>query len=179
MDRTDRITREADAMAELDRYAAQAREAGKTARLGALLIVLLIMAALLAGFNAPRPAHASAVTKTVGLASPVHGKVDVCTTGLAKSWTRKLERKANRTFHQKIDVHRRSEDGLAGCDVVIWRGGHVALDYITGEPSSNPRYHVYTGPYAMATVEINVGTVTPRKARPATIIAALKAAGIR
>lgn len=147
-----------------------------------ILLVAAIITALLLGWWAPwapGTAHAAAPVATWST-SPVRGEVDVCTTGLAKSWTRKLERKANREFRQRIDVHRRAEDNLGGCDVVIWRGGRVAIVNLTGEPSPNPRYHVQVGsPYNLATVEINVGTVTPRKQRPATIVHALREAGIR
>ena len=177
-DRTDRIAREDQAIAELDHHARRAREAGKTARTGALLVVVLILAAFWAGYMGPTPeAHSAPRPAAV---SPVKGEVDVCTTGLGKSWTRKLERKANRHLQQRIDVHRRSEDHLRGCDVVIWAGGRVAENYLTGQPAPNPRYHVQVGsPYNMATVEINVGTITPRKQRPATIVQALREAGIR
>lgn len=136
-----------------------------------VLLTVLILGSVWLGFMLPVPRAE---------ASPVSGKVDVCTTGLAKSWTKKLERKANKALRQKIDVHRRSEDHLGGCDVVVWRGGRVAINNLSGELAPNPRYHVQVGsPYNMATVEINVGSVTPRKQRPATIVAALKEAGIR
>ena len=140
------------------------------------LTVALIIGSLLFGLLfqppwAPRPAHAA-----------IHpGTVHVCTTGIAKSWTKGLQRKANKAFHQRIRVHRVSEDGLTRrhCDVVVWRGGRVALDYITGEPAANPYWHVYTGPYAMADAEINVGTVTPKGKRPAELVKALRAAGVQ
>lgn len=151
-------------------------------RLGRIAAGVLIVLAFLAGTLvsppwAPRPAHATVrpATMTAG------GSVDVCVLkeDLGRSWTRGLEKKANRRFHQRIEVHRVNEDHLGRCEVVVWKGGRVALDYISGQPASNPRYHVYTGPYAMADAEVNVGSSTPRKARVATLLAALKAAGVR
>lgn len=152
----------------------------RTANAGILLAAAIITALLLGWLApwAPSTAHAAPVP---AVASPVKGEVDVCTTGLGKSWTRKLERKANRQLQQRIDVHRRSEDHLRGCDVVVWQGGRVAYDYTTDQDSPNPRYHVMVRtPYnLMAPVEVNVGSITPRKQRPQTIIDALRAAGIR
>lgn len=173
-DRTARMAREDQAMAELDRYAREAREAGKTARLGALFVVVILMAALWAGFMAPVPEANSAPRPT---ATRVSGEVDVCVlkADLGRSWTRGLERKANRRYVQRIDVQRRAEDRLGGCDVVVWAGGKVAEDYVAGTPAPNPRYHVYTGEYAMVAGEVNVGTSTPRKQRQATMLAALQA----
>ena len=178
-DRTDRIAREDQALATLDHHARRAREAGKTARTGALLVVVLILAAVWVGFMVPPPSAHSAPRPAA--ASPVKGEVDVCTTGLSKSWTRTLERKANRQLQQRIDVHRRSEDHLRGCDVVVWQGGRVAYDYTTDQPAANPRYAVMVRtPYnLMAAVEINVGSITPKAQRPQTIIDALRTAGIR
>lgn len=175
----DRIAREDQALAELDYHARRAREAGRTARTGGLLVVVLILAAVWAGYMAPVPEAHSA--PRAAAASPVKGEVDVCTTGLGKSWTRKLERNANRQLQQRIDVHRRSENNMRGCDVVVWQGGRVAYDYTTDQPAPNPRYAVMVNtPYnAMATVEVNVGSVTPKAKRPQTIIDALRAAGIR
>ena len=100
----------------------------------------------------------------------IKGTVDVCTTGLGRSWTRGLERRANKRFHQHVEVHRRGEDHLRGCDIVVWLGGRVALDYVAGMPAANPRYDVYTGPYAIAKAEVNVGSSTPRKARVRTLL---------
>lgn len=121
------------------------------------------------------------IAATPAEASPVRGEVDVCVmkSDVPKSWTKGLEKKANKAFKQKIDVHRIAEDDFGGCDVVVWTGGRVAVDYITGKKAPNPRFHVYTGEYAMAAVEINVGRVTPKKKRPATLVKALKVAGIR
>lgn len=176
---SDRTDREDQALATLDRYARRAREAGKTIRTGALLIVVLILAAIWAGYMAPVPEANSAPRPAA--ASPVKGEVDVCTTGLGKSWTRKLEREANRQLQQRVDVHRRSEDHLRGCDVVVWQGGRVAYDYTTDQPAPNPRYHVMVNTPAaiIAPVEVNVGSVTPKAQRPQTIIDALRTAGIR
>ena len=88
---------------------------------------------------------------------------------------------ANRQLQQRVDVHRRSEDHLAGCDVVVWQGGRVAYDYTTDQDSANPHYAVMVRtPYnLMAAVEINVGSITPNAQRPQTIIDALRTAGIR
>ena len=159
------------AMAEFDRNARRAREAGRTIRSGAILVAVLLMAALWAGFMAPVPeAHS---------ATRIRGKVDVCVmrSDTPKSWTRGLERAANREFRQRIDVRRIAEDRLGGCDVVVWTEGRTALNYLTGLPSTNPRYSVMTS--GVFKIEINLGSVTPRRERRATLIQALREGGVR
>lgn len=140
------------------------------------VVVALLAGMFLAGLNfsapwAPRPAH-SAVRVT--------GEVDVCVlkADLGKSWTRGLEKAANREYRQPVNVKRVGEDQLGGCEVVVWAGGKVAEDYVNGTPAPNPRYHVYTGVYALADAEINVGTSTPRKERKATLLQALRESGV-
>lgn len=144
-----------------------------------ILLTAAIIVAVLLGWWAPwAPSLADAAT--------VKGKVDVCVlkADLGKSWTKGLERKANARYSQRIDVQRITERQLdrgRHCDVIVWAGGKVAEDYVNGVPSTNPRYHVNTGPYAMVAGEVNVGTGTPRKQRVATMLAALqdlKTAGV-
>lgn len=169
-----RIAREDQAAADLE-LSMVARAQRADHRLRRILTAALIVGATLVGLLwappwAPRPAHAAGTGP----------RVDVCVlkADLGKSWTRGLEKAANREYRQPVNVKRVSEDQLGGCEVVVWAGGKVALDYITGEPAPNPRYHVYTGEYAMVDAEINVGTSTPRKERKATLLQALRESGV-
>lgn len=123
------------------------------------------------------------VTPIPADASPVKGKVDVCVTDAPRSWTKGLSKKANRTFDQKIKVHRVTENELGTwCDVLVWvsneRDTGQAVNVITGDLAG--RYFVLVGSdYNYNTVEVNVGSGTPKKARTNTIVSALKKAGIQ
>jgi hypothetical protein len=137
----------------------------KTTPLVRLAILLATMVGLLLGLQAfPHPAHAA-----------IRGTADVCVlSDTPRSWTRGLEKAANRKFSQRVEVTRVREDHIPGrCDVLVWVNGRVAEDYVNGTPAVNPWYDVYTGPYAMTDAEINLGSITPRNQRRATLLEAL------
>lgn len=120
-----------------------------------IAILLAAMAGLLIGLQAPMPADAA-----------IRGTVDVCTIEIPKSWTKGLQRKANRVFDQRVRVHRVTEWTLADqpCDVYIWgmeSRRQVGL-YVEDDFESE-----------------TIVTAKTKKQRPATIVNGLRQVGVR
>ncbi len=146
-------------VAEAERIIAQANRINRSAkRVG---VFLLIAAALLVGFNWPQPADA-AVTPTASIG----GRVDICAIEVPKSWTKKLQRKANRAFSQRVKVVRTNEWKLADqpCDIFV--------------STSEDRRTVILSDASAAEWEVTA-TAGRKSQRPAAIVATLRSLGIR
>lgn len=111
----------------------------------------------------------------------IKGTADVCVMNdTPRSWTNGLEAAANRAFKQNVDVVRVREDHIpARCDALVWVNGYRAENYVEGTPAADPRYDVYTGPYAMVPIEINLGSITPTNQRVSVLVNALRLGGLR
>ena len=95
------------------RLAAQAQESENTL----LFIAVALIAAVLIVFNfLVLPEAHSATNK---------GRLDICAIEVPKSWTKGLQKKANRAFSQRVKVVRTNEWKLADqpCDVTVWTSG--------------------------------------------------------
>ena len=109
-------------------------------------------------------AASTAGTTTASAVTPVRGRVDVCAIETPKSWTKGLQRKANRAFQQRVKVYRVTEWTLADqpCDLFLWTTGDrnsVGISPADGEDM-----------YEL--------TVTAKTHRPRAIVRTLKDAGI-
>lgn len=151
---TDRQAREAAVAAELelDSMILKARRINR-----AIIVTLLVIGAILVGFNWPKPAHA---------ATRIPGRVDVCTIEVPKSWTKGLQKQANRAFVQQVKVIRTNEWKMFrySCDVYVSTSGDsrevILSDALAAEWESTAR----------------AGT---KRQRPAAIVNALREAGVR
>jgi hypothetical protein len=148
---TDRQQREAAVAAELelDSMILKARRINR-----AIIVTLLVIGALLVGFNWSTPAHAAT------------RRVDVCTIEVPKSWTKGLQKQANRAFVQQVKVIRTNEWKMFkySCDVYV--------------STSTDRREVILSDARAAEWESTAKAGTKRQ-RPAAIVNALREAGVR
>lgn len=156
-------TAELEATRELYRIIRTARRI-RTLALVALLAGAFLYGMLFSAPWAPRPAHATTVAAAP--ASPIKGTVDVCAVEVPKSWTKGLQRKANRALQQRVRVHRVTEWTLADqpCDLFLWTT--ESSRQLGLSPADGEMFEV-------------LATAKKKKQRPAAVVRALKAAGIR
>lgn len=155
---TDRQSREAAIVAELeaDRLVIKARRINR-----GLLVVVLIITAVLVGFNWPKPADAAVTPRAA-----IGGRVDICAIEVPKSWTKGLQRKANHAFRQKVKVVRTNEWKLADqpCDIYI--------------STSVNRREVILSDARAAEWEVTA-TASTKRQRPTAVVKTLRSLGIR